>query len=47
MELNELSKEIHNYAKKKGFWDIEREMGTLLMLVVSELSEAREARTSR
>lgn len=43
MTLNELSKEIHEYAKQKGFWDSKREMGTLLMLIVSELSEAMEA----
>lgn len=43
MELNELSKRIHQNAKDKGFWDEPREIGTLLMLCVSELSEALEA----
>lgn len=43
MKLNELAKEIHQNAKNKGFWDEEREMGTLLMLCVSELAEAMEA----
>ena len=41
--LNELRDEIHEYAKNKGFWDSPRETGTLLMLCVSELSEAMEA----
>lgn len=43
MNLNELSKQFHEKAKSKGFWDVKRETGTLLMLVVSELSEALEA----
>ena len=43
MTINKKSKEIHEYAKQKGFWDIPRETGTLLMLIVSELSEAMEA----
>jgi NTP pyrophosphatase (non-canonical NTP hydrolase) len=41
--LNDLSKKIHEAAIRKGFWDTEREIGTLLMLCVSELSEALEA----
>jgi NTP pyrophosphatase (non-canonical NTP hydrolase) len=43
MGLNDLAKKIHENAKGKGFWDNEREIGTLLMLVVSELGEALEA----
>jgi NTP pyrophosphatase (non-canonical NTP hydrolase) len=43
MEINELAREIHLNAKNKGFWDKPRENGTLLMLCVSELSEALEA----
>lgn len=43
MELKKLAKEIHQNAKEKGFWDEKREIGTLLMLIVSELSEALEA----
>ena len=43
IKLNELSKEINDYAKSKGFWDKPRETGTLLMLIVSELAEAMEA----
>jgi NTP pyrophosphatase (non-canonical NTP hydrolase) len=41
--LNEIAKELHESAIKKGFWDEKREVGTLLMLIVSELSEALEA----
>lgn len=41
--LNQLRDEIHETAKKKGFYDEPREFGTLLMLIVSELSEALEA----
>jgi NTP pyrophosphatase (non-canonical NTP hydrolase) len=38
-----LIEEIHDTAVKKGFWDKPRNEGELLMLVVSELSEALEA----
>jgi len=41
--LNDAANKIHQNAKEKGFWDEERETGTLLMLCVSELSEALEA----
>ena len=41
--LNQLRDEIHEYAINKGFWDKEREIGTRLMLCVSELAEAMEA----
>ena len=41
--LNEIAKELHESAIKNGFWDEKREIGTLLMLVVSELAEALEA----
>jgi len=41
--LNEASEQIHAAAIEKGFYDQPRETGTLLMLVVSELSEALEA----
>lgn len=41
--LNEASRIIHESNKQKGFYDNPREIGTLLMLVVSELSEALEA----
>lgn len=41
--LNEISKEINQQNVRKGFHEEPREIGTLLMLVVSELSEALEA----
>ena len=41
--LNELCEEIHKVQVDKGFYEEKREMGTLLMLIVSELSEALEA----
>lgn len=41
--LNELARQFHERSKAKGFWDEKRETGTLLMLIVSELSEALEA----
>lgn len=39
----ELSKEIHENACEKGFWDMHRNMGEMLMLVTSEAAEALEA----
>ena len=33
----------HKIAKKKGFWDKDRNFGEALMLIVSELGEAIEA----
>ena len=41
--LNELSEEIYQNNKEKGFWDKERNVGEMLMLVTSELGEAMEA----
>lgn len=41
--MNELAKIIHENAVKHGFYDSKIEIGTLLMLCVSELSEALEA----
>lgn len=41
--LNELSQSIYQANKAKGFWDQERNVGELLMLVTSELGEAMEA----
>lgn len=44
--LNELRDEIYEWAKGKGWWDSDREFGTLIALCHSELSEAlEEART--
>jgi NTP pyrophosphatase (non-canonical NTP hydrolase) len=41
--INELAAEIYAQNKAKGFWDTERNVGELLMLIVSELAEALEA----
>ena len=41
--LNESAKIIHENNKAKGFWDKERNVGEMLMLVVTELSEAMES----
>lgn len=40
--LNDLAQLIHGTAVAKGFWDQERNMGEMLMLMVSELAEALE-----
>jgi len=41
--INQLSQEINDNARAKGFWDKERNTGEMLMLIVSEISEALEA----
>jgi len=41
--MEKLIKSAHGVAKQKGFWDEERNVPEMLMLVVSELSEALEA----
>lgn len=41
--MEKLIKKAHGVAKEKGFWDEERNVPEMLMLVVSELSEALEA----
>lgn len=41
--LNDLAAKIYEANAAKGFWDNERNIGELLMLVVSELGEALEA----
>lgn len=43
MDIQAISKEIHENARAKGFWDKERNLGEMLMLIVSEVSEAMEA----
>jgi len=40
--MNELARQIHQYAKSKGWWDTKRNMGELLANVHSEVSEAWE-----
>lgn len=41
--INKLSVEIHQNAKNKGFFDDEKNIGEMLCLVHSEVSEALEA----
>jgi NTP pyrophosphatase (non-canonical NTP hydrolase) len=41
--FQDLQKEIHDNARSKGWWDVERNAGELLMLAVTELAEACEA----
>lgn len=41
--LNELSKQIHANAKAKGFFDNPKNIGEMLCLIHSEVSEALEA----
>lgn len=43
MNINTLIELSHATAKEKGFWDSERNVPELLMLIVSELSEGLEA----
>jgi len=43
MNIQTLQKKIHHINKQKGFWNNERNIGELLMLVTSELGEAIEA----
>ena len=43
MRINELVEQAHKGAKKNGFWGKSPEVGTSLMLIVSELGEAIEA----
>ena len=41
--VNAWIKQCHELAREKGFWDKERNVGEMLMLIVSELGEAIEA----
>ena len=43
MHLNQLVKQSHELARKKGFWDKDKSVPESLMLIVSELGEACEA----
>ena len=48
MNLNEWAREIHANAVEHGWWEQERPLPEVLMLIVSELSEAlEEARAGR
>jgi hypothetical protein len=42
-KINDLADKVHQVNKDKGFWDKERNVGEMLMLVSSELGEAMEA----
>lgn len=42
MTLNEWAKEIHENAVAHGWWEEERQLPEVLMLIVSELAEALE-----
>lgn len=43
MNLNELAKEAHEISKSKGFYDMQPDLMTQLVLVHAEVSEAVEA----
>ena len=43
MDLGDYADIIHGTAAAHGFWDKERNLGEMLMLATSELSEALEA----
>ena len=42
-EFNDISKEVHDLAVEKGWWESERNNGELIALIHSELSEGLEA----
>jgi NTP pyrophosphatase (non-canonical NTP hydrolase) len=41
--FNEVAKDVHEWAKSKGFWDTERNDAECIALMHSELSEALES----
>ena len=41
--LNELAQEVHKGNVERGFYEGEKNIGEILMLIVSEVSEALEA----
>lgn len=43
MEISKLCVAVHTMAVAKGFWDKPRNVGEMLMLITSELSEGLEA----
>jgi NTP pyrophosphatase (non-canonical NTP hydrolase) len=43
MNINNLIKASHGMAAGNGFWDEERNVSEMLMLIVSEVAEAQEA----
>ena len=46
MNIKEIQKEIHKVNVEKGFWEDRKNVGEVLMLIVSELGEALEAHRS-
>ena len=42
MNLTQLQQEIHQMAVQKGWWETERNVGEMLALIHSEISEALE-----
>ena len=43
MNIKEIQREIHQVNVEKGFWEDRKNVGEVLMLIVSELGEALEA----
>lgn len=43
MEIKEVMKAVHNNAREKGFYEKEKNIGEMLCLIHSEVSEALEA----
>lgn len=41
--FTDMSRQVHRNAKDKGFWDKDRNVGEMLALIHSEISEALEA----
>lgn len=41
--INELAKEVYEGARSRGFFDDEKNIGEMLMLIVTEVAEACEA----
>lgn len=46
MTINDLVNQCHQIARNHGFWDQPREVGTMIALIHSEVSEAMEANSS-
>ena len=45
--LRTYSSLCHRLAREKGFWDKRRNMGEMLMLIVTEIAEAMESYRNR
>lgn len=46
MNIKEIQREIHQVNVEKGFWEDRKNVGEVLMLIVSELGEALDAHRS-